>query len=115
MRIPYGSGPLTLVCFEQFYGLKASTLVCLERPYVLGPFTLVCFEQPYGLEGCCCVVASKHMACEVPLVLPCCCFAALQVDELLRHLWGLLPCNTTEKINKMERIQVCYLPDVCAA
>jgi hypothetical protein len=29
----------------------------------------------------------------------------LQVDELLRHFWQLLPVNSTEKIKKFQRIQ----------
>lgn len=32
--------------------------------------------------------------------------AVLQVDELLRHFWGLIPCNSDEKKAKIARIQV---------
>lgn len=41
-----------------------------------------------------------------------CLLLVQQVDELLRHLWSLIPCNTDEKRIKMERIQVTMLPEL---
>jgi hypothetical protein len=33
----------------------------------------------------------------------------VQVDELLRHFWSLIPVNTQAKQEKLERIQVCIM------
>jgi hypothetical protein len=40
-------------------------------------------------------------------------FSGVQVDELLRHFWSLLPVNTQAKQDKLERIQVSSLNQAC--
>jgi len=49
-----------------------------------------------------CVCTMKGLP-SAPLI---CGLYRFQVDELLRHFWALLPVNTTEKEEKVNRIKV---------